>query len=110
MNRRHLTAATAALMITMVGVGCSTTADEDIGSVEGAATPSEPNNSYALAQTCSRLFKRHESVKPIDLEQGVIRWGCGDVPGVTDPDLGQEYCEYQAVQNGRIVRKPSDLT
>lgn len=88
--------------------GCATL-DDTLGTDEQAATPPEPRDSFALAESCGRLFKRHESVRPVDLEQGVIRWACGDVPGVTDTDLGQEYCEYQAVQGGRIKRKASDI-
>ncbi len=110
MNRRHVVTATVVFAASSLAAGCSTPTDDQLATSEAAATPSEPTNKFALAGTCSRLFKRHESVRPIDLEQGVIRWGCGDVPGVTDPDLGQEYCEYQAVQGGRIVKKPSDLT
>lgn len=113
MNRRH--ALTTSLLWTLLAtpllaVGCSTGPDDEVEHASAAATPGSPATRFALAESCSRLMKRHESVRPIDLEQGVIRWGCGDVTGVTDPDLGQEYCEYQAVQNGRIVRKPSDLT
>jgi hypothetical protein len=109
MFRRSLTAIAALAVATVSGLGCTTANDEDLGAAEAAATPAEPAGQFGLAQSCARLFKRHESVRPIDLQQGVIRWGCGDVPGVTDPDLGQEYCEYQAVQNGRIVKKASDL-
>lgn len=96
------------LWSTLGGVGCSSV-DDGVGNDEAAATPAEPSGGFGLAESCGRLFKRHESVRPVDLEQGVIRWACGDVPGVTDGDLGQEYCEYQAVQNGRIKRRASDL-
>src|SRR5262245_38845533 len=108
MTRRDITVVAIASLLLVVGAGCSTSEAESLETSEGAATPSDPSgNAFTLAQSCARLFKRHESVRPVDLSQGVIRWGCGDVAGVTDPDLGQEYCEYQAVQNGRIVRKPS---
>jgi hypothetical protein len=90
--------------------GCSSVAEEDLGNAEQDSTPVDPSGSFALAESCSRLFKRHASLRPLDLEQGLIRWGCGDVPGVTEPDFGQEYCEYQAVQNGKTVRKAADLT
>jgi hypothetical protein len=91
-------------------VGCSSVDDDDLGSTEQASTPSDPSGTFGLAESCSRLFKRHASLRPLDLEQGLIRWGCGDVPGVTAPDFGQEYCEYQAVQNGKPVKQASELT
>ena len=104
-----------ALILTAIS-GCSTGAD-DVGSAEGAATPGiKPTaenpyglpTPYELANTCTRLFRRHEAVHDVDLQKGTVRWGCGDVPGVTAPDLGQEYCEYNAVQNGAILAKPAD--
>src|SRR6185295_15714170 len=111
MNRYLAASAAFAFLSTVIvaASGCSSPGEEEIGSAEGAATPSNPSGNYALAETCSRLFKRHEVVHDLDLQVGTIRWGCGDVPGVTDPDLGQEYCEYKAVQNGKIVAKPSDI-
>jgi hypothetical protein len=111
MIRRHLAAAAFAVFsTTIIGVGCSSTKIEEVGSQEAMATPSDPGTPFGLAQSCGRLYKRHQSVRQADIQQGFIRWGCGDVAGVTDPDLGQEYCEYQAVQNGKIVRKSSELT
>jgi hypothetical protein len=110
MLRRHFAgAAIAACTISIFAVGCSTAA-EDVGSSEAAATPANPSTPFALAESCVRMFKRHESVKEIDMEEGVIRWGCGDVPGVTNDDLGQEYCEYQAVQDGAIKKKPTEIS
>ena len=91
---RYLAASTAFAFLSTVIVaasGCSAPSEEDLGSAEGAAPPANPSGNYALAETCSRLFKRHEVVHDLDLEVGTIRWACGDVPGVTDPDLGQEY-------------------
>lgn len=111
MNRYLAASAAFAFLSTVIvaASGCSAPGEEEIGSAEGAATPANPSGNYALAETCSRLFKRHEVVHDLDLEVGTIRWGCGDVPGVTDPDLGQEYCEYHAVQNGKEVKKPADI-
>jgi hypothetical protein len=43
------------------------------------------------------------------MKDGSIRWACADVPGVTGADLGQEYCEYHAVQGGTVVAKGSDI-
>jgi len=109
MVRRHFAgAALAAATISLLAIGCSTTT-EDLDSSEAAATPPSPRTNFELAETCSRMFKRHEAVREIDMREGVIRWGCGDVPGVTDADLGQEYCEYQVVQDGKIKIKSSEL-
>jgi hypothetical protein len=111
MNRYLGASAAFAFLSTVIvaASGCSAPSNEQLGDAEGAATPSSPSGNYALADTCSRLFKRHEVVHDLDLQAGTIRWGCGDVPGVTDPDLGQEYCEYKAVQNGQIVATPSQI-
>ena len=38
-----------------------------------------------------------------------MRWECGDVPGVTGPDLGQEYCEYHASAGGKLVSAAKDI-
>jgi hypothetical protein len=97
------------VIATLLAAGCSAPAEDDLGSGTAAQTPSTVSDAIGLGDSCARLFKRHESVRPIDMQQGVIRWGCGDVPGVTDPDLGQEYCEYEAVQNGKPVKKASDV-
>jgi hypothetical protein len=113
MSRRYLT--TAAVTVILGGVvslaaGCSSASEDELGGSSAAQTPQGVSSTIDLGDSCARLFKRHESVRAIDMQQGVIRWGCGDVPGVTDPDLGQEYCEYEAVQNGKPVKKASDLT
>ena len=114
MTRRNLTTAGAMAVLgalaTVLGAGCSSANEDELGINSAAQTPSEVSSTIDLGDTCARLFKRHESVRPVDMQQGVIRWGCGDVPGVTDPDLGQEYCEYEAVQNGKPIKKASELT
>lgn len=97
------------LVSLVASAGCSSTVDEDAGMSEAAATPPSPRTDFDRAQTCAFNYKRHEVVAQSDVTDGVIRWGCGDVPGVTDPDLGQEYCEYHAVQDGKIVTKASEL-
>ncbi len=88
--------------------GCGSETRDD-GSLESAAVPPTPSTRFDLAESCTRLVKRHETVRELDVRSGLIRWGCGDVPGVTDPDFGQEYCEYHAVQKGRIVYRGADL-
>jgi hypothetical protein len=101
-------AALGSFLVSFLG-GCAAPSAEDLDTSEAAATPANPRTHFELALTCSRMLKRHETVRPIDMQQGVIRWGCGDVPGVTNEDLGQEYCEYQVVQNGAIKRKAADV-
>jgi hypothetical protein len=109
MVRRNLAgAAIAACTISLLVAGCSS-ASEDIDGSEAAATPGNPANNLQLAETCVRMFKRMEAVHDLDMRTGLIRWGCGDVPGVTNDDLGQEYCEDQVVQDGAIKKKAAEL-
>ena len=110
MVRRHLAMVAFVGIATMVwGAGCSSAQDENLGESEGAATPPNPSTLFDQADTCDRLFKRHAAVQQVDFEQGVIRWGAMDVPGVTEPNLGQEYCEYNAVQNGKIIKRATEI-
>ncbi len=92
----------------LVAFGCSSSNDGD-GVLEAEAVPTTPSTEFDLAESCARIAKRHEIVRDVDVRTGLIRWACGDVPGVTDPDLGQEYCEYHPVQSGRVVNRASDL-
>jgi hypothetical protein len=110
MVRRHLAMVAFAGIASLVwGAGCSSTPDDALGTDEGAATPANPPNLFAQAETCDRLFTRHESLRAIDMQQGLIRWSCADVPGVTAPDFGQEYCEYHAVQKGKQVNSAAQV-
>jgi hypothetical protein len=112
---RHLAMVSfAGLASLMIGAGCSSTPDDQLGTDEGAAVPSDPATLFDQAETCDRLFKRHESVRAVDMEEGVIRWACADVPGVTDSTtpgngFGQEYCEYHAVQKGKLINKGTEI-
>ncbi len=66
-------------------------------------TPPNLQTVFAQAKACTNVLKARAGFRDIDLAQGVLRWNCGDVNGVTVPDLGQEYCEFHAVLNGRVV-------
>jgi hypothetical protein len=66
-------------------------------------TPAAAADMMAQAGVCDALFADKAAFRAPDLRQGVLRWKCGDVAGVTPPDLGQEYCEYHAVSAGKIV-------
>jgi hypothetical protein len=90
-------------------VGCASSEEGRAGQDEAAVTPPSAQTPFDQAELCLRNMVRHASIRPVDMQKGTIRWGCGDVPGVTPPDLGQEYCEYHAVQGGKIVTRASDL-
>lgn len=85
-----------------VGPGCDgeteTVDDEQNVVPDGAQTP------WDLAGLCSENIQRHITVRQQELADGVVRWQCGDRPGVDGvDDRGQEYCEYFAVSNGKRV-------
>ncbi len=69
---------------------------------EGAQTP------FDLAGLCEQNITRHAAVRAQELAEGVVRWQCGDRPGV-DGEMGiadgrgQEYCEYHAISKGKAV-------
>ena len=110
MVRRHLAMVAFVGIATMVwGAGCSSAQDDDLSQTEGEATPPNPATLFDQADSCDRTLKRHAAVREVDFEQGVIRWSALDVPGVTEPNLGQEYCEYNAVQNGKIIKRATDI-
>ncbi|MSP91352.1 MAG: hypothetical protein EXR79_06060 [Myxococcales bacterium] len=71
--------------------------------------PASAATLFDQAAVCDNIFKRHTAIREADLRDGVLRWGCGDVPGVTGKDLGQEYCEYKAMQGGKVVRSGAEL-
>jgi hypothetical protein len=61
------------------------------------------SNRYDVAHYCDQMVTRHELVRALDLEDGSIRWRCGDIPGFSGESAGQEYCEYSAVSNGAVI-------
>jgi hypothetical protein len=95
------------LLAAPLAVGCGT-ADDGTGD-EQDVVPSAAQTFYEQAGVCDAILKRHATVRATDLKDGTIRWNCGDVPGVTSQDRGQEYCEYNAVSGGKRVTKFSDV-
>lgn len=71
--------------------------------------PASTKNHYDQAAVCDGIFKRHAGIRELDLKEGVLRWSCGDVNGVTGTDLGQEYCEYKATAGGKVVKAFADI-
>src|SRR4051812_5419881 len=84
-------------------VACASTT-EDISSSEDAITPAAAKNDWELAGLCAENIARQSAVRPQELAGGLIRWQCGDRPGVDgENDRGQEYCEYFAVSGGKRI-------
>ena len=67
------------------------------------AMPPIPPTMFDQAKVCTNALRSRAGFREVDLAEGVLRWNCGDVNGVTVPDLGQEYCEFHALLNGRVV-------
>ena len=70
----------------LAGVGCSAAQDDSAGaddSVTGAATPAQNSLVFEQVKTCDNLFKDRAAFRDVDLQEGVLRWKCGDVDGVT---------------------------
>ncbi len=95
----------------VAGAGCE--GSDPAGAVEAGddqnLVPAAATNHYDQAMVCDKIFKRHAAIRDADMKEGVVRWACGDVPGVTGKDLGQEYCEYKAVSAGKQVLKATDV-
>lgn len=95
-----------ALFLGTAATGCS----EEGTSEEQNITPDGAESPYALAGMCDQNIQRHSAVRPQELADGVVRWQCGDRPGVDGADdRGQEYCEYHAVSNGKFVDTFADV-
>ena len=73
--------------VLLAGVGCSAAPEEE-GSdeddvVTGASTPAQNSIVFEQVKTCDNLFKDRAAFRDVDLQEGVLRWKCGDVDGVT---------------------------
>lgn len=99
-------AAFSVALLAMSAPGCeeesAETGEEQNVVPEGAQTP------FDLAGLCDQNIQRHAAVRAQELAEGVVRWQCGDRPGVDGPmgvrdGRGQEYCEYHAISNGKAV-------
>jgi hypothetical protein len=68
----------------LAGVGCSAAATEDDSEEgAGASTPASTDIVFEQVKTCDNLFKDRAAFRDVDLQEGVLRWKCGDVDGVT---------------------------
>lgn len=111
MNFVHRASVFATLLFgSVLAIGCSASSDDDaeLGD-DQEVVPESAKTLFDQAAVCDKDFERHKAIKEVDLHDGLLRWTCGDVPGVTGKDLGQEYCEYHAVQGGKVVAKATDL-
>jgi hypothetical protein len=88
----------------LIVVGCASSG-EDTASGDGALTPANPATLDDQRALCDKREKENGAFRNSDLATGVVRWKCGDVQGVTKQDLGQEYCEFHAMQEGKVVDK-----
>jgi hypothetical protein len=87
----------------ILAAGCAT--EEDIDETDGYLKPRSINTLVDQRKVCVDRTKENGAQRDKDLAAGVVRWKCGDVKGVTAPDLGQEYCEFHALQDGKVVDK-----
>jgi hypothetical protein len=90
----------------LVLAGCAASGN-DVAGDEGYLTPVNPKTVDDQRKVCVDRIKENGAFRTKDIDIGVVRWKCGDVQGVTGHDLGQEYCEFHAVQDGKVVDKPS---
>lgn len=83
------------------GGGCSSLGEGASG--EQDLTPAMPETIEEQRALCVDRVKENGAFRQRDLELGVVRWKCGDVTGVNGADLGQEYCEFHAYQDGVLA-------
>lgn len=100
---------TLPILGSLAGCLAETGDEEDTDDVTEALEPPAAKVAFDEAQICDVRLSDKAAFRDVDLEQGVLRWKCGDVPGVTIPHLGQEYCEYHAVSGGNVVDRNADL-
>jgi hypothetical protein len=68
---------------TAILVGCATEAvDETAGDTQDVV-PATVNDVFEQVKLCDNLFKDRAAFRSVDLDQGVLRWKCGDVDKVT---------------------------
>jgi hypothetical protein len=133
-GRSRLGGPVVGILVTVaIAAGCAAT-EEELEDQEGAATQGQTTDVFEQARICASRFGVLSSSRDSDLQNGVVRWQCGDVPSVTmsecanDPKriaeneracavevdrdvalgdcgdgFGQEFCEYNAVSEGRVV-------
>jgi hypothetical protein len=113
MHRSWTFSGFALLALPFVGVvgiaGCASADDDGVAGAGQDLVPAAATSLFDQANVCDQLLARHDGVRDADLKAGILRWDCADVRGVTSPDRGQEYCEYQAVANGKAITQASQL-
>lgn len=62
--------------------GCASTPSDEAGEASSAATPEPAASVFDQLAVCE-LRLRGQAFRDLDLRQGVLRWQCGDVEGVT---------------------------
>ena len=115
-SRGYKTSTAVVFSALLIGAGLAVSGCESTDPGPAAVTgddqelvPAATTNHYDQALVCSKIFQRHKAIRDTDMKEGVLRWACGDVPGVTGKDLGQEYCEYKAISAGRMAGKTTDI-
>jgi hypothetical protein len=103
--RTHITSG----LFVLLAIGCSSAAQDPSTGDDQNVVPAAATTLFDQANVCDQLLARHDGVRDADLKAGILRWDCADVRGVTNPDRGQEYCEYQAVANGKEITQASQL-
>jgi hypothetical protein len=92
----------------LVGVGCSAAPDDgsdDSDVATGAATPDQVTNVFEQVKVCDNLFKDRAAFRDVDLQEGVLRWKCGDVDRVTISK-----CEDDLAALAAAEKKKKDVT
>jgi hypothetical protein len=90
----------------MVG-GCATTAEEEIDAQEGAVMTAT-KDTFEQVKVCDNLFKNRSAFRENDLKDGVLRWMCGDVPGVTISKCEDQLDKIAARERASIVDAERD--
>jgi len=107
---RHPLALVLSLVgVSVVAVGCAAPDQTPLMDDEGFLKPATPKSVEEQRALCEVRVAENSSQRQKDLATGVVRWQCGDVKGVDASDgtndFGQEYCEFHAVQEGKVVDK-----
>lgn len=92
---------TALGLVSLLAVGCAST--DGSSGAEADLVPSSPSTLEEQRALCVDRVKENGAFRDRDVSLGLVRWKCGDVTGVNGADLGQEYCEFHAYQDGVVA-------